>query len=350
MDNTISEVKKQTPLVIAAFIIIITGMMYAESIINPLLMAFFMSIICAQPIQWLKNKKIPSGLAVFIVIIGIFAIYVGFFELVSKSISLFMQDAPKYEQNLKELTNSARQFFNERGINISLLGGASVMDPAKIMQYTAQVFGQLSEIMSREITFLFLTIFLLTEIESIAIKLKVIAKSTGITLSYLEKIGDSIRHYLSIKTLTSLITGVLIAVCLAIVGVDYPILWGLVAFLLNYIPNIGSIIAAIPAVAFALIQMGFGGALWTIVIFVAINMGVGNVLEPKLMGKGLGLSTFIIFLSLIFWGFVLSTVGMFLSVPLMMTIKIILENNPQTKWVAIMLGTEDEADAALKEK
>ncbi len=147
-----------------------------------------------------------------------------------------------------------------------------------------------------------------------------------------------------------MITGVLIAVCLAIVGVDYPILWGLVAFLLNYIPNIGSIIAAIPAVAFALVQLGFGGALWTIVIFVAINMGVGNVLEPKLMGKGLGLSTFIIFLSLIFWGFVLSTVGMFLSVPLMMTIKIILENNPQTKWIAIMLGTQDDAMVALQEK
>ena len=224
------------------------------------------------------------------------------------------------------------------------------MDPAKIMQYTAQIFGQLSELMSREITFLFLTIFLLTEIESIPIKLKVIAKSTGTSLSHLEKIGDSIRHYLSIKTLTSLITGVLIAVCLAIVGVDYPILWGLVAFLLNYIPNIGSIIAAIPAVAFALIQLGFVGALWTIVIFVAVNMGVGNVLEPKLMGKGLGLSTFIIFLSLIFWGFVLSTVGMFLSVPLMMTIKIILENNPQTKWIAIMLGTQDDAMVALQEK
>ena len=170
MDITNTETRKQTSLVIAAFIIIITGMMYAESIINPLLMAFFMSIICAQPIQWLKNKKIPSGLAVFIVIIGIFAVYVGFFELVSKSISLFMQDAPKYEQNLKELTNSARQFFNERGINISLLGGASVMDPAKIMQYTAKIFGQLSELMSREITFLFLTIFLLTEIESISNK------------------------------------------------------------------------------------------------------------------------------------------------------------------------------------
>ncbi len=183
MDITNAENRKQTSLVIAAFIIIITGMMYAESIINPLLMAFFMSIICAQPIQWLKKKKIPSGLAVLIVIIGIFAVYVGFFELVSKSISLFMQDAPKYEQNLKELTSSARQFFNERGINISLLGGASVMDPAKIMQYTAQVFGQLSEIMSREITFLFLTIFLLTEIESIPIKLKVISKSTSVSLS-----------------------------------------------------------------------------------------------------------------------------------------------------------------------
>ena len=163
-------------------------------------------------------------------------------------------------------------------------------------------------------------------------------------------IGDSIRHYLSIKTITSLLTGLIVWVCLAIIGVDYAIIWGLIAFLLNYIPNIGSIIAAVPAVVFALIQMGLGGALWTTVVFVAANMIVGNAIEPKMMGKGMGLSTFVVFLSLLFWGFVLGTVGMFLSVPLTMTIKIMLEQNPKTKWIAIILGTKEEAQVMIDNK
>ncbi len=162
-------------------------------------------------------------------------------------------------------------------------------------------------------------------------------------------IGDSIRHYLSIKTVTSLLTGVLIWICLAIIGLDYAIIWALIAFLLNYIPNIGSIIAAVPAVLFALIQLGFGGVIWTTGAFVAVNMIIGNAVEPKMMGQGLGLSTFVVFLSLLFWGFVLGTVGMFLSVPLTMTIKIMLEQNPNTKWIAILLGTQNEAEEVIDE-
>ena len=147
--------------------------------------------------------------------------------------------------------------------------------------------------------------------------------------------------------MTSLLTGTLIWISLAIIGVDYAIIWALIAFLFNYIPNIGSIIAAVPAVLFASVQLGFGGVIWTTGIFVAVNMIIGNMVEPKMMGKGMGLSTFIVFVSLIFWGFVLGTVGMFLSVPLTMAIKIMLEQNPKTAWMAILLGTREEALSIL---
>ena len=169
-------------------------------------------------------------------------------------------------------------------------------------------------------------------------------------MAFLNIIGDNVRHYLGIKTLTSLLTGALIWVGLTLVGVDYAIIWALIAFLLNYIPNIGSIIAAVPAVIFALVQLGLGGVIWTTIIFVAVNMIVGNAVEPKMMGKGLGLSTFVVFLSLLFWGMIFGTVGMFLSVPLTMTIKIMLEQYPDTKWIAILLGTEDEARQIISQK
>jgi len=137
---------------------------------------------------------------------------------------------------------------------------------------------------------------------------------------------------------------------LLIIGVDYPLLWALIAGLMNYIPNIGSIIAAVPAVLFALIQVGLGGAVWTLGSFMLVNNVLGNFVEPRIMGKGLGLSTLVVFLSLIFWGFLFGTVGMFLSVPFTMTIKIILEQNEKTKWLAIILGTPDEAKTYLQQE
>ena len=116
---------------------------------------------------------------------------------------------------------------------------------------------------------------------------------------------------------------------------------------MNYIPNIGSIIAAVPAVLFALIQLGLGGAIWTLASFMVVNNVLGNFIEPRIMGKGLGLSTLVVFLSLLFWGFIFGTVGMFLSVPFTMTIKIILEQNEKTKWIALLLGTPSEAETYL---
>lgn len=119
---------------------------------------------------------------------------------------------------------------------------------------------------------------------------------------------------------------------------------------MSYIPNIGSIIAAIPAVLFALVQLGLSGALWTLGSFLLVNNVLGNFVEPRIMGNGLGLSTLVVFLSLLFWGFILGPVGMFLSVPITMTIKIILENNEKTRWLAILLGTPAEAKIYLQNK
>ncbi len=332
---------------IAAFIIIIAGLMYAQSMITQLLMAFFISIICAQPIRWLQKKKVHQGLAITIIFVGIIAVFIGFGQLVGTSLSSFSEDAPKYEQNLREMGKTIFRFAHDSGIKISTDEMTKLFDPSKVMSITAGFLGQLGGFMGNALTIFFLVLFLLMELDSFSIKTNAIVKGSSGSLAFLDSIGNSIRHYLSIKTMTSLLTGALIWISLAIIGVDYAIIWALIAFLLNYIPNIGSIIAAVPAVLFALVQLGFGGVIWTTSVFVAVNMVVGNVIEPKMMGKGMGLSTFVVFVSLIFWGFMLGTVGMFLSVPLTMTIKIILEQNPRTKWMAILLGTQGEAQVIL---
>ena len=119
-------------------------------------------------------------------------------------------------------------------------------------------------------------------------------------------------------------------------------LWAVLAFLFNYIPNIGSIIAAVPAVLLAFVQLGPATASFTALGFVVSNMVMGNVIEPRYMGRGLGLSTLVVFLSLIFWGWLLGTVGMLLSVPLTMIVKIALESSPDTRWVALLLASDTD--------
>lgn len=343
--------KYSTPAILklTGFVIIMVGVIYSKSIINPLLMALFISIIFAQPIVWLKKKKVPQGLALAIMVALIFVFYFGFFELIASSISLFLEDAPKYEQQFEELIAATEQNLSSKGLSLTFLEGSHVIHPEQLMQRTSMVFSRFMDFLSGEITFIFLVVFLLAEIEAIFYKTKIIEKNSPFSLTVMEKISGSIRRYLSIKTLTSLATGILVYLMLLLIGVDYPLLWGLMAFLLNFIPTVGSIIAAIPAVLISIVQLGFPATYWTIGTYLFVNVAIGSVLEPRIMGQGLGLSTTVVFISLIFWGLILGPVGMFLSVPITMLIKIILENFEKTRWIAALLGSKEDAMAALKD-
>jgi predicted PurR-regulated permease PerM len=161
---------------------------------------------------------------------------------------------------------------------------------------------------------------------------------------------QNLGRYLGIKTLVSLATGVCAGLLTWALHVDFPLLWAMFAFLLNYVPTIGSIIAAVPAVLLALIQIGPGAAGATAVGFIAINAVFGNFLEPRLMGYGVGISPLVVFVGLVAWGWIFGPVGMLLSVPLTMTLKMALENDERTKWVAVLLGSERDADYALRRR
>jgi len=349
-NNKSNAIQTHPALVFASLIIIIAGLMNAVSMVNAILMGLFLSIICAQPIAWLQTKKVPNTVALVIVLVGITAVFFFFIEVIGSSLSSFSENVDEYESNLKEMGSVMLNSLNSHGFHISFSKISNLIDVSKAMNITANLLAGLGNLMGNALTIFFLTVFLLLEVDGIAIKTKVAFNNSKKSGSYINTIVQNIRHYLTIKTVTSLLTGALIWICLMIIGVDYAIIWALVGFLLNYIPNFGSIIAAIPAVLFSAIQLGFGGALWTTIVFVSVNMIIGNVVEPKIMGKGLGLSTYVVFVSLLFWGFILGTVGMFLSVPLTMALKIMLEQSPKTKWIAIFLGSEEEAKAMFKKK
>jgi predicted PurR-regulated permease PerM len=255
-----------------------------------------------------------------------------------------------YESTLTDIGNSFTQFLKDKGLNVpdDLLSG--IIQPAKVLALTASAVNGVLGMMGRTFLIFLIVLFILMEIGSFSVKVKAIRYGSGRSDGYFSDIARNIRQYLWIKTIVSVSVGVLIYFALLIMGLDYPLLWALIAILMNYIPNIGSVIATVPVVLFALVQLGLGGAIWTLVLNMVIHNLVGNFIEPKIMGKGLGLSTLVVFISLMFWGFMFGTVGMILSVPITMTIKIILEQDEKTRWAALLLGTPGEAETYLKQK
>jgi AI-2 transport protein TqsA len=351
MNNKIIGSMEGSPIVnIAALTIIFAGVIYAKSIITPFLLALFISIICAQPISWLEKKRIPRWLALITVILGLFVLFSGFAFLFGDTLSSFSGNLSKYESTLTTISNSLIQYLNEKGLNIHQDQISTLVQPAKILEFTASALNKLFNMVGTTFLIFLIILFILMEFRSFSIKARTIQIESDKSNSYFSSILQNIRNYLGIKTLLCLSIGILIYLALLIIGVDYPLLWALIAGLMYYIPNIGAIIATIPTVLFALVQLGIGGAIWTLGSCMIIHIVLGNFMEPRIMGKGLGLSALVVFLSLLFWGFMLGIVGMFLSVPITMTIKIILEQNEKTKWIAILLGTPAEAKTYLENK
>jgi AI-2 transport protein TqsA len=185
------------------------------------------------------------------------------------------------------------------------------------------------------------TIFILFETSILPGKIRKAMENNTEAFDNLATIAGDVKKYLALKTAISLVTGILIAIWLMFLGVKYPILWGLIAFLMNFVPNIGSIVAAVPACALALVQLGVYPAVLAVVGYLVVNITLGNIIEPRIMGQRMGLSTLVVFLSLVFWGWILGPVGMLLSVPLTMTVKIILESHPDTRKLGILLGSQN---------
>ncbi len=342
--------KSQTSLseIIASIIIIIAGIVFAKSVILPFILSVFISVICMQPISWLEKRKVPYSLAIFIVLLAVVSVLLLLGGILGNSITNFMREVPKYEQNLQQIFSGVFEHLNALGVKIDSPQLLDLIDPGRIISFTTSAVGEIGRIMSDSFIILLITIFILLETKSFLYKTSIVEKYYDISLNHLNEIGNSIRHYLSIKTMISILTGIFIWLWLWALGIDYPILWGVIAFFLNYIPNIGSIIAAVPTVLLALVQLGPGGMIWTGVGYLVVNVLMGNIIEPRVMGKGLGLSTLVVFISLIIWGFILGPVGMFLSIPLTITMKIMLEQNEKTRWWSVMLGSAQDARRVME--
>lgn len=330
----------------AAFVIVVAGMRASKVILVPFLLSLFIAIISAPPLFWLQRKGLPYWLAMIVVIAGILGIAFGMGAMVGTSMDDFSKALPVYQARLQEDMAALIAWFQAKGVTLPVQAFLDSLDPAKAMGWFAGMLNALRSVLTNIFLILIAVIFILFEASSFPAKLGAMLGGSEASIEQFNKVITNIKHYMVMKTWTSLVTGIAVAIWLAILGVDFAVVWGLLAFLLNFVPNIGSIIAAVPAVLLAFLQLGVGAALWSGLGYVVVNVVIGIVIEPRILGRSLGLSTLVVFFSLVFWGWVLGPVGMFLSVPLTMAVKIALDSSEDTRWVAMLLGSETYGGAA----
>lgn len=324
----------------ASLVIIVWGIYQAQSFLVLMLVALFLAVIGAPPVLWLKEKRVPSVLAVLLVLGSMVVLLLIIGGIVGTSLSSFSSSLPFYQKRIEDEVLALKGFLSSRGITITDNSVLEYINPGSIMSLTAGLLSGLTSTLSSIFLILLTVTFILLEASSFPLKLRAIVGDPTADFSQFKKFIENINRYMIIKTGVSAATGILIGIWLSVLGVDFPVLWGFLAFLLNYVPNLGVVIAALPAVLLTLIQFGPGYALLAAAGYIVLNFVIGTLVEPKLVGRSVGLSTLVVFLSLVFWGNLLGLIGMVLCIPFTMTLKFVLENNEGTRWIGMLLGPE----------
>lgn len=327
----------------AGVVVVVAGMRAAAPILVPFLFSVFVAILVAPSVKWLQRRGVGTGVALLLVIAAMTLLAISVTMLVAVSLAEFLGDLPVYRQRLMEMKREFLGWLDRFGIETSSTVERTYLDTDRALNLIAGLTAELANVVSGVLLILVTVIFLVLEAHEFRTKLCSLPGGAEEALRRVGRIINDVQHYMAIKTWISLINGVWVVAWLWPYGVAYPLLWGLIAFLFNYIPNIGSVIAAIPPVVIALVQLGPGAALYTTLGYLLVNAIVGYGVEPRMMGRGLGISTLVVWLSLIFWGWVLGPAGMLLSVPLTMVVMIALESSPETRWIALMLGSGTQA-------
>lgn len=322
----------------ASLVIIVAGLKIAYEIVIILFLAIFISSIISTIINILEKKHIPKLIS-YLLVLGIFTlISLLLAYIVNISLKDFILNLPMYEEKLQKAVVEVIAFAESYGYEIDKETILSTLNLNSFFGITTDLIGSIGTFLSKFLLIVIGIGFILAESKSFEKKLNLIFRKESDKLEHFNLFSNNIQKYFLVKTATSFLTGFLVSITLIFFNIDYPILWGVVAILFNFIPVVGSIIAAIPAILLSFVTTDVNTTLILIVFYLAINIFISNILEPKFMGKELGLSPLIIFFSLILWGWVLGIVGMFLAVPITMTLKIAFESNKTTKWISLLMS------------
>lgn len=335
---------RQTLLTLAAIVILIAALREAAQIVVPILLALFLAFISSPLVFRLTRHKVPYEVSVGLVLffeLGVLAI-LG--VLVGTSAAEFESRLPHYRHRLVELYAGTANWLREHGIPVETESLSDILNPGSVMDLIGGTVTRMGSVLTSALLVVFVLAFTLLDASRLWRKLEDRLGGGTAGDHPLGTVSHEVNRYLGVKSMTSASTGLLVGVWVGVVGVDFPILWGLLAFLLNYVPNIGSLLASIPPILIALLMLGWFQALLVAIGYFVVNTVIGTMLEPRILGRALGMSPVVVFLSMVVWGWVLGPVGALLSVPLTMILKIALANTRDWAWIADLMSgaTRDE--------
>lgn len=335
-----------TVVTLAAIVVVAAGLRAAGAVLLPMLTASFVATVSAPLLSMLESARWPRPMAVVATVVADVSVLALLGFLVGSSVAGFHEAMPRYRDALAALADALASGLSRRGVPIEPDDLDVLGDPSWVLETVGNLARELTEVVSNTVLVMLLVVFLLFELRPLRRKLAILLGRPPRFLPGLAEAAARVQRYLVVKTLLSVAAGLAFGGWLATLGVDFPVLWGLVAFLTNYIPTIGPTIATIPPVVVALLTLGPGTALAAGAGCLAINVVVGNVLEPRLMGGALGLSTLVVFASMLFWGWLWGPVGALLAVPLTMLLRDALSISEETRWIAVLLGSADWVESA----
>ncbi len=347
-------------LTVASAFVIVGGLRYAGSFLLPVVLAFFLAVINAPFVTWLHHKGLPHVLSI-LVTLGVNLAVIGLFvSLTVDEMLSFLPEAPRYVTTITEaMTDRADKVFDNPILTKTEQLQESKENFSEMLRSLAQQFTyelptgnqvlDAAASLTGTIFFVFIVmIFMMSESLFARRRVENVHQVNGPNLAVLERLASDIQRYLLIKTSVSLATGLLAWLLTWSFGLEFPLLWGILAFALNYIPSIGSIIAAIPPCLLALAELSFFETACIAAGYLCINMSLGNFIEPMLLGRRFGISTLVVILSALFWGWVWGPLGMFVAIPLTMMLKMMLDHSDELRWLGVAMEkiTPEESDPA----
>ena len=325
----------------AAAVIVIAGLKLGAPVLIPIAFALFLAVLSFPLFRWMLDRRVPVPLAILATVAVLGSGIALFVVLAMGSLSELRETGPVYYASLQERLAYTVQWWQDKGIAVNNWLPPRWRDPDAIVKLAGVTLKSAFVIVSEATVIVLVLVFFLGEAAVFPRKLERLPPAVRESFAHFAQVSSDLQRYLVIKTVVAAVVGVCCGAWVALLGVDFPVLWGLVAFACHFVPNIGAVLAAAPAMLVALVQFDAGKSLAVVVGYLVIGLALGNLLEPSLLGRRLGLSTLVVFLSLVFWGWLWGPVGMFLSVPLTMAFRILMAHSRDWRWVATLL------DAAL---
>ena len=321
---------------LAATVVVLVGMRLAAPILNPILFAVVLALLFGPLYSWLRRRGLSTPLALLIMLIFVGAIFAGLFFTLGASISRFTERVGFYTSQLNGRLDNLDALIERLGL--SKVDLKDVVKPGALAEALGVVLSGIAGFLSDLFLILGIMLFLLAEGPAMMDRLRASVPEDNPQVARLTEVGQNVVRQFGLRAIVNLFTAAGVTVLLLVLGVDFPLLWGILTFFLSFVPYVGLFIALTPAVVLALAEFGLSRALLFIAGVIVVNIVAENVLSPMLMGRGLNLSPTVVFLSFILWAWVLGGPGAFLAVPITMFVIGMLETFPETRWLANLMG------------